>query len=87
MSRLREITGTLAVSNKLYNGAPMLDAHGSHCSTFSHHGGVGVDIELRLQAVRKAKGLSQRELAKRVGVTNSTISLIEQNRSAPRSVR
>lgn len=28
-------------------------------------------------------GLSQRELAKRAGVTNSTISLIEQNRVSP----
>lgn len=29
------------------------------------------------------RGLSQRELAKRAGVTNSTISLIEQNRVSP----
>jgi len=42
-----------------------------------------VDIGGRLQAVRKRKGLSQRELAKRVGVTNSTISLIEQNKVSP----
>jgi transcriptional regulator with XRE-family HTH domain len=42
-----------------------------------------VDIGIRLQAVRKSKGLSQRELAKRVGVTNSTISLIEQNKVSP----
>lgn len=42
-----------------------------------------MDIGIRLQAVRKAKGLSQRELAKRVGVTNSTISLIEQNKVSP----
>lgn len=42
-----------------------------------------MDIGVRLQAVRKAQGLSQRELAKRVGVTNSTISLIEQNRVSP----
>lgn len=42
-----------------------------------------MDIGFRLQAVRKAKGLSQRELAKRVGVTNSTISLIEQNKVSP----
>jgi transcriptional regulator with XRE-family HTH domain len=33
--------------------------------------------------VRKSKNLSQRELAKRVGVTNSTISLIEQNKVSP----
>lgn len=42
-----------------------------------------MDIGLRLQGVRKAKGLSQRELAKRVDVTNSTISLIEQNKVSP----
>jgi transcriptional regulator with XRE-family HTH domain len=33
--------------------------------------------------VRKKRGLSQRELAKLAGVTNSTISLIEQNRVSP----
>ena len=42
-----------------------------------------MDIGIRLQSVRKGKGLSQRELAKRVGVTNSTISLIEQNKVSP----
>lgn len=42
-----------------------------------------MDIGIRLQAVRKSKALSQRELAKRVGVTNSTISLIEQNKVSP----
>lgn len=42
-----------------------------------------MDIGLRLQEVRHKKGLSQRELAKRVGVTNSTISLIEQNKVSP----
>jgi transcriptional regulator with XRE-family HTH domain len=33
--------------------------------------------------VRARFGLSQRELAKRAGVTNGTISLIEQNRVSP----
>jgi transcriptional regulator with XRE-family HTH domain len=42
-----------------------------------------MDIGARLQLVRKSKGMSQRELAKRVGVTNSTISLIEQNKVSP----
>jgi transcriptional regulator with XRE-family HTH domain len=40
-------------------------------------------VGLRLRAVRKEKGLSQRELAKRAGVTNSTISLIEQDKVSP----
>jgi transcriptional regulator with XRE-family HTH domain len=42
-----------------------------------------MDIGSRLQSVRNKKNLSQRELAKRVGVTNSTISLIEQNKVSP----
>ncbi|MDZ4349590.1 MAG: cupin domain-containing protein [Xanthomonadaceae bacterium] len=42
-----------------------------------------MDIGARLHTIRKARGLSQRELAKRVGVTNSTISLIEQNKVSP----
>jgi transcriptional regulator with XRE-family HTH domain len=44
---------------------------------------MSIDVGARLRAVRKMKGYSQRELAKRVGVTNSTISLIEQNRVSP----
>ena len=38
------------------------------------------DIGARLKGVRQMAGLSQRELAKRAGVTNGMISLIEQNR-------
>jgi transcriptional regulator with XRE-family HTH domain len=38
-----------------------------------------LDVGVRLQSIRKLKGLSQRELAKRAGVTNSTISMIEKN--------
>lgn len=42
-----------------------------------------VDIGDRLRYVRMQRKLSQRELAKRAGVTNSTISLIEANRANP----
>lgn len=42
-----------------------------------------VDIGERLKGLRQQRGLSQRELAKKAGVTNSTISLIEQNRVSP----
>ena len=41
------------------------------------------DVALRLKAVRQMHGLSQRELAKRAGVTNGMISLIEQGRVSP----
>ena len=42
-----------------------------------------MDIGASLKAVRKMRGLSQRELAKRAGVTNSTISMIEKNSVSP----
>lgn len=41
------------------------------------------DLGARLRQVREAAGLSQRELARRAGVTNGTVSLIEQNRNSP----
>ena len=42
-----------------------------------------VDIGGRLRHLRMLHGLSQRALAKRAGVTNSTISLIESNGTNP----
>ncbi len=44
---------------------------------------MSLDIGGRLRYVRLLRNLSQRELAKRAGVTNSTISLIEANRANP----
>src|SRR3954466_854130 len=41
------------------------------------------DIGNRLRYVRMAHNLSQRELARKSGVTNSTISLIESNATNP----
>jgi transcriptional regulator with XRE-family HTH domain len=41
------------------------------------------DIGNRLRMVRQIYGLTQRELARRAGVTNGAISLIEQNRVSP----
>jgi len=42
-----------------------------------------IDVGVRLRTVRTTFGLSQRELARRAGVTNGLISLIEQNRVSP----
>ncbi len=42
-----------------------------------------MDIGKKLQRIRKARGLSQRELAARAGLTNGTVSLIEQNKTSP----
>ena len=41
------------------------------------------DVGKKLKAARTAFSLSQRELAKRAGVTNGMISLIEQGRASP----
>jgi transcriptional regulator with XRE-family HTH domain len=42
-----------------------------------------MEVGSKLRAVREMYGLSQRELAKRAGVTNGMISQIEQNRVSP----
>lgn len=44
---------------------------------------MSVEVGPRLRFVRKRQGLSQRQLAKKTGVTNSTISLIEAERMNP----
>ena len=44
---------------------------------------MSLDVGKQLKAVRTAFGLSQRELAKRAGVTNGMVSLIEQDRVSP----
>ena len=44
---------------------------------------MNIDVGARLRSVRTTFGLSQRELARRAGVTNGLISLIEQNRVSP----
>jgi transcriptional regulator with XRE-family HTH domain len=41
------------------------------------------DIGTRLRQVRIARGFSQRELARRVGVSNAAISLMEANKGSP----
>src|SRR3546814_7287765 len=44
---------------------------------------MDIDIGARLKAVRQARKLSQRELARRAGLTNATVSLIESNQMNP----
>ncbi|RTR06104.1 cupin domain-containing protein [Halomonas nitroreducens] len=41
------------------------------------------DVGARLRALRNLRGISQRELAKRCGVTHSSLSLIEQGKVSP----
>jgi transcriptional regulator with XRE-family HTH domain len=42
-----------------------------------------LDIGERLRSVRELNGMSQRELARRAGVPNSSVSMIEQGRVSP----
>ncbi len=42
-----------------------------------------MDVGRRLRAIREERGLSQRELATKAGLTNGTISLIEKNKTSP----
>lgn len=42
-----------------------------------------MDIGQRLKEIRTQRGLSQRELAARAGLTNGTISLIETDKTSP----
>jgi transcriptional regulator with XRE-family HTH domain len=44
---------------------------------------MDIDVGARLRAIRQLYGLSQRELARRAGVTNGLISLVEMNRVSP----
>lgn len=44
---------------------------------------IDIDIGGRLKAARVARRMSQRELARKSGVTNGLISQIEQNHSSP----
>lgn len=44
---------------------------------------MSLDLGTRLRYVRQRTNLTQRQLAKRVGITNATISLIESGRTNP----
>lgn len=57
-------------------------AHGGDKSHETSEDGLP-KIGERLKSLRKMYGFSQRELAKRAGVTNGTISLVEQERISP----
>lgn len=41
------------------------------------------DVGARLRAIRTERGLTQRQLAERGGVTNGMISMVEQNQTSP----
>jgi transcriptional regulator with XRE-family HTH domain len=61
------------------NSAPFVE-YPQHVSNLHN---MSIDVGAKLRSVRVAFGLSQRALARRAGVTNGLISLIEQNRVSP----
>lgn len=62
---------------------PMADGTAAFSPPPSGAADPGIDIGGRLRRLREEHGLSQRELARRAGVSNATVSLIEQNRASP----
>jgi transcriptional regulator with XRE-family HTH domain len=52
-------------------------------NSLNRHSMADVDLGSLLRRVREARGLSQRQLAKRAGISNATISLIESNAVNP----
>src|SRR5271154_4595332 len=64
---------------KARNFAPFVE-YPQHLSSLHN---MSIDVGARLRSVRTTFGLSQRALARRAGVTNGLISLIEQNRVSP----
>src|SRR4029077_3519427 len=57
--------------------------HGGGRQKSTKADGVPDDLGARVAWLRKMHGLSQRELARRAGMTNGAISLIEKNLSSP----
>src|SRR5579885_2649194 len=66
--------------NKVDNSGHRNDIAAGPVEDIEH---MSIDVGARLRNVRTTFGLSQRELARRAGVTNGLISLIEQNRVSP----
>src|SRR5579862_6738488 len=67
------------LGHKGRNFAPFVE-YPQHLSSLHN---MSIDVGAKLRSVRVAFGLSQRALARRAGVTNGLISLIEQNRVSP----
>src|ERR1700720_3979526 len=69
----------VASAPQLFN---ILDS-GRQCAPRATGADMHFEVGTRLRNLRQIHGLSQRELAKRAGVTNGMISLIEQGRVSP----
>lgn len=73
-SMSNDATGINPIANQATDAITLVETN--VCPSF-------LDTAARLKLIRDAFGYSQRELAKRAGVTNSSISMIEQGQVSP----
>src|SRR5690349_12097921 len=71
------------VAKKAKTARKSTSSGGTRKSRKADNHATALGVGARLKAVREQAGLSQRELARRAGVTNVTVSLIEQESHAP----
>ncbi len=75
----KHFLGFQRISHKVFKGKPGVIVEIMSGETSNS----AIDIGERLRTARTLRRLSQRELARRAGVTNGMISQIEQNHSSP----
>lgn len=78
-----EPVGTRVRKRHIESNVETASAHEAPPFQGSRVEAMDLALGARLKTVRTRAGLSQRELAERAGVTNVTISMIEQERHAP----
>lgn len=67
----------------IFEHGPFVSVHSAKQSVEPQSDLFEAEVGPRLKAIRERFGLSQRELARRAGVTNGTVSQIEQGQVSP----
>jgi transcriptional regulator with XRE-family HTH domain len=75
--------GTVRVTTKSKTAKKSVGSRAVRKPRKAENHATALGVGARLKTVREQAGLSQRELARRAGVTNVTVSLIEQESHAP----
>lgn len=75
--------GTVRVTTKSKTAKKFVGSRAVRKPRKAENHATALGVGARLKTVREQAGLSQRELARRAGVTNVTVSLIEQESHAP----
>jgi transcriptional regulator with XRE-family HTH domain len=75
--------GTVRVTTKSKTAKKSFGSRAVRKPRKAENHATALGVGARLKTVREQAGLSQRELARRAGVTNVTVSLIEQESHAP----